>query len=138
MSSAVPIPMPVTDTLLELLRTILDEEEAGFIHIFTKPSPNMEEIKERCDLDETSPDAMLDGLLHKGAIMVSSSRSTVIKVYNLVPPFPGLFEMTMMRGETGEKEKTLVLLFDKLFEELTGLIQANYDNFVEAFKAVPP
>jgi Pyruvate/2-oxoacid:ferredoxin oxidoreductase delta subunit len=138
MVKAGPIPMPVTETLLELLQTIIDEEEAGFIHIFTKPSLNMEEIKERCDLDGSSLNAMLDGLLHKGAIMVTTSRSAGIDVYTLMPPFPGLFELTMVRGETGEKEKRLAVLFEELFEELTQLIQANYDNVMEAFKTVPP
>jgi len=138
MVAAGPIPMPVTETLLELLQTIMDEEEAEFLHIFTKPSLNMEEIKERCDLDDASLNAMLDGLLHKGAIMVTTSRSAGIDVYTLMPPFPGLFELTMVRGETGEKEKRLAVLFEKMFEELTQLIQANYDNVIELFKTVPP
>ncbi|MFW6113620.1 MAG: hypothetical protein ACOC78_01700 [Actinomycetota bacterium] len=42
MINAGPIPMPVTETLFELLQTILDEEGARFIHIFTRPSLNME------------------------------------------------------------------------------------------------
>ena len=138
MNNAGPIPMPVTDTLLALLQTIMDEEEARFVHIFDKPSLNMEEIKERCDLDEASLDAMLDGLLHKGALMVTTSRSAGIDVYTLMPPFPGLFELTMVRGETGEKEKKLAALFEELFEELTQMIQANYDNVVEVFKVIPP
>ena len=138
MVAAGPIPMPVTETLLELLQTIMDEGEAGFIRIFDKPSLNMEEIKERCGLDEASIEAMLDGLLHKGAVMVTTSRSTGVDVYTLMPPFPGLFELTMVRGETGEKEKKLAILFEKLFAELTELIQANYDIVVEALKAIPP
>jgi len=138
MVKAGSIPMPVTETLLELLKTIVDEEEAGFIRIFDKPRLNMEEIRERCDMDEASLEAMLDGLLHKGALMVTTSRSTGVDVYTLMPPFPGLFELTMVRGETGEKEKKLAALFEKLFDELTSMIQANYDNVVEALKTVPP
>ncbi len=138
MNNAGPIPMPITDTLLELLQTIMDDEEAAFIHIFDKPSLNMEEIKARCDLDGASLDAMLDGLLHKGVLMVTTSRGAGIDVYTLMPPFPGLFELTMVRGETGEKEKKLAVLFEKLFEELSQMIQANYDNVMEVFKVVPP
>jgi Pyruvate/2-oxoacid:ferredoxin oxidoreductase delta subunit len=44
----------------------------------------------------------------------------------------------MVRGEMGEKEKKLAVLFEKLFEELTQLIQANYDNVIDLFKTVPP
>lgn len=138
MVGAGPVPMPVTDTLLELLQAILDEEEAGFIPVFTKPSLNLEEIKERCDLDDASLGAMLDGLLHKGALMVTRSRSAGVDVYKLMPPFPGLFELTMMRGETGEEQKRLAVLFDKLFGELTQMIQANYDSAVELLRTVPP
>ncbi|MEW6554146.1 MAG: hypothetical protein AB1384_07665 [Actinomycetota bacterium] len=138
MNNAGPVPMPITDTLLELLRTIMDEEEASFITIFDKPSLNMEEIKERRGLDGASLDAMLDGLLHKGVLMVTTSRSTGIDVYTLMPPFPGLFELTMVRGGTGEKEKKLAVLFEKLFEELSRMIQANYDSVMEVMKVVPP
>jgi len=103
MTSAGPVPMPVTGTLLELLRTILSEEEAAFIPTFTKPTLNLDEIRERCGLDGASLEAMLDGLLHKGALMVSTSRGTGMAVYRLMPPFPGLFEYTAGRdGREGE------------------------------------
>lgn len=138
MTSAGPVPMPVTGTLLELLRTILSEEEAAFIPTFTKPTLNLDEIRERCGLDGASLEAMLDGLLHKGALMVSTSRGTGMAVYRLMPPFPGLFEYTMMRGETGAKERRLAALYDRLFTELTQMIQDHYDNVVPALRAVPP
>ena len=138
MSGAGPVPMPTTETLLELLKTILSEEEAAFIPTFTRPSLSLEEIRERTGLDGASLHAMLDGLLHKGAVMVTTSRSTGIEVYRLMPPFPGLFEYTMMRGETGEREKKLAVLYDQLFEELTRMIQDNYDNVVGLLETVPP
>lgn len=138
MVAAGQVPMPVTGTLIELLRNILDEEEAEFIQVFDRPSLNLQEIRERCDLDEDSLARRLDGLLHKGALMVTRSRSAGVDVYHLMPPFPGLFELTMVRGGTGEKEKRLAVLFEKLFEELAGLIQANYEPVMEALKNVPP
>lgn len=138
MVAAGQVPMPVTETLVELLQTILDEEEAEFIQFFDRPSLNLREIRERCDLDEASLKAMLEGLLHKGALMISRSRSRGVDVYHLMPPFPGLFELTMVRGETGEKEKRLAVLFERLFDELAGLVQANYAPTMEVLKAVPP
>ena len=138
MIAAGAIPLPVTDTLLELLRTIMDEEEAAFIPVFTKPSLNMEEIRERCAMDDAAITSMLDRLLHKGVLMVTTSRSTGVEVYTLMPPFPGLFELTLVRGEKGEKEQRLAVLFERLFEELSQLVQANYDNVVEVLKVIPP
>ena len=49
MVGAGQIPLPVNDTLLELLQTIINEEQAEFIQIFTKPL-NMNEIQEKSDL----------------------------------------------------------------------------------------
>ena len=138
MIAAGAIPLPVSDTVLELLRTIMDEEEAAFIPIFTKPSLNMEEIRERCAMDDAAIGSMLDRLLHKGVLMVTTSRSTGVEVYTLMPPFPGLFELTLVRGEKGEKERRLAVLFERLFEELSRLVQANYENVVEALKVIPP
>ncbi len=138
MVAAGAVPMPVTETLLELLRNILDEEEARFIQNFDRPSLNLREIEERCGLEGEALTRMLDGLLHKGALMVTRSRSTGVDVYHLMPPFPGLFELTMVRGGTGEKERKLAVLFERLFEELTELIQGNYEPAMEVLKNVPP
>jgi len=61
------IPMPVTGTLLELLQTIMDEKEAQFVPVFTKPM-NMREIREKSNLDEKALDKMLEGLMFKGMV----------------------------------------------------------------------
>ena len=131
------IPLPVTDTLLELLRTIMDEEEASFIRIFSR-SLNLEEIKEQSELDGESLEAMLDGLMDKGVIMGLASRSTGVMVYSLMPPVPGLFEFTFMRGGMSEKERKLASLFEKLFGELSELMQGNYDAVMGLLKTTPP
>ncbi|MFX0177140.1 MAG: DUF362 domain-containing protein, partial [Candidatus Hodarchaeota archaeon] len=59
-------------------------------------------------------------------------------VYRLLGPFPGLFEMQFMRGETGDKQKRLSYLFDKLFDEMSEGSQKNYDKMVTQFKNFPP
>lgn len=102
-----PIPMPMTDTLIELLETVLSEEEAVFMPTFARSSMNIEEIKKRCGLDYTSLDAMRDELLPKGALIVSTSRGSRMDVY--------IFDVSVSRplrvhhdeGEKGEGEKRL-------------------------------
>jgi len=42
--SAGAIPIPVSATLIELLQIIMDEKEAAFIPVFTKPM-NIKDIK---------------------------------------------------------------------------------------------
>jgi len=84
------IPMPVTGTLLELLQTIMDEKEAQFVPVFTKPM-NMREIREKSNLDEKALDKMLEGLMFKGMVTGIPSKNTGTVVYRLMPPDPRTF-----------------------------------------------
>jgi len=131
------IPIPVTDTLLELLQTIMNEEEALFIPIFTKPM-NLRELREKTDLSAETLETLLDGLMKKGVVTGIPSKNTGEVVYRLMPPIPGLFEFTLMRGETSDKERTLARLFDRLFKELSDLVQSAYDPVVDFLKTIPP
>lgn len=131
------IPMPVTDTLIDLLQTIMDEKEAGFVAIFSKPM-NLDEIKEKTTLRDNALDTMLDGLMMKGVVTGIPSKNTGTVVYRLLPPIPGMFEFTLMRGEKTEKEKKLAGLFDRLFKDIADLVQAGYDPIMDYLKTVPP
>ena len=104
------MPMPINETLIELLQTIMTEEQAQFVlKVYNrKPSLNKDQIKEKIDLDDNSLHTMLNGLMHDGIVVGTTSRRTGIKVYRLLGPFPGMFEYTLMRGETGEKQKRVV------------------------------
>ncbi len=131
------IPLPVTDTIIELLRTIMTPEQAAFLPHFDGPM-NMGQLKAKTGWEEPALDLMLAGLMDNGVVTGTRSRGTGTAVYRLMGPFPGIFEFTMMRGGTGEKEKKLARLFDRLFNELAGMVSANYDAIVPAFRAFPP
>ncbi|MBD3229738.1 MAG: 4Fe-4S dicluster domain-containing protein [Candidatus Lokiarchaeota archaeon] len=81
---------------------------------------------------------MLETLMENGVISGSTSRSTGIKVYTLMPPFPGMIEFSLMKGEMGEKERKLAKMFDELFKELGEGTQKNYDSIMPQFKNFPP
>ena len=131
------IPFPVNDTLLGLLATIMTEDQARFIPIFTKPL-NHDELRSRSDLTDEALQTMLDSLMDEGIITGLPSRSDGTMVYRLLPLIPGMFEYTLMRGETGPKQKKLARLFHQLFNELAHMVQENYDTILPAFKAMPP
>lgn len=131
------IPMPVTDTFLELLQTIMDEKDAEFIQVFTKPM-TLEEIRQQTHLTEEDLTGTLNRLMNNGIVTGIPSKTTGIAVYRLLPPIPGLFEFTMMRGGTSDKEKKLAGLFDKLFHEVSDMVQAAYDPIIDYMKTVPP
>lgn len=131
------IPMPVTGTVIDLLQNIMNEKEAAFLPVFTKPM-NLREIKEKTSLSDTELDIMLEGLMKHGVITGIPSKSTGVIVYRLLPPIPGLFEFTLMKGEKTEKQKKLAKLFDKLFKEISDLVQSAYDPVMDFLKTVPP
>jgi ferredoxin len=130
-------PIPISDTVIEIMQTIMNEEQAKFIQIFTKPM-NMDELKETTKLDEAVLNKLLESLMHEGVITGIPSKRTGIKIYRLMPPLPGLLEYTMMRGETTAKQKKLATLFDRLFKEMSGVFQDQYDDFVELAKMFKP
>lgn len=135
------MPFPAKNpTLIELLQLLITEKEADFINqVFRRqPNLNIDQIKDRIDMDEDSIKTILKNLMNKGVITGTQSESTGIKVYRLMPPFPGMFEFTLMRGEHGEKEKKLAQLFDQLFDEMSEMTQRNYDNIVPQYKNFPP
>lgn len=131
------LPMPLTETILELVKTILTEEQARFIPVFSG-SMNREQIREKSRMDGKELDAMLESLMDGGVITGTRSKGSGTMVYRLMGPFPGLFEFTMMRGGTGEKEKKQARLFDRLFNELAGMVRGNYDQIIEAMRVFPP
>ncbi|MDD5713017.1 MAG: 4Fe-4S binding protein [Smithellaceae bacterium] len=131
------IPMPLTDTTVELMKTILTEEQAKFLPVFTD-SMNREQVRDKSGMDGKALDDMLESLMDAGVVTGTRSKGSGTMVYRLMGPFPGIFEFTMMRGGTSEKEKNQARLFDKLFDELAGVVQQNYDQVVEMSKAFPP
>jgi Pyruvate/2-oxoacid:ferredoxin oxidoreductase delta subunit len=59
-------------------------------------------------------------------------------VYRLLGPFPGLFEYTNLKGETGPKHRKLAELFEKLLDEMNAFTQQHYDFYVTEAKKFPP
>jgi len=97
----------------------------------------MEQLKEISTLDQAILEQKLGVLMHKGVIMSSTSRTTGTVVYTLQPPFPGLFEFTLMKGETGEREHQLAKLFDKMFADLSTGTQKIYEDLVPRMRDYP-
>ncbi|MHA1143674.1 MAG: DUF362 domain-containing protein [Candidatus Helarchaeota archaeon] len=132
------IPFPITDTIIEFLQTIMTEEQARFLLIFKRASLNLEQIKSKVDMSESDILKMLDSLMKNGIISGTKSRSKGIMVYTLMPPFPGLIEFSLMKGEMGEKQKKLARIFEKLVGELRDGTQKVYDEVMEQMKNFPP
>jgi formate hydrogenlyase subunit 6/NADH:ubiquinone oxidoreductase subunit I len=131
------MPMSITETLISILQALMTDEEAKFIQIFSKPSLNRDQIKEKSGLNDSSLNHMLNRLMDNGIVVGVPSRRTGVMVYRLLGPFPGLFEYTNLRGETDEKHKKIARLFEKLFLEMQEGTQKNYDFLTKQFEKVP-
>jgi Pyruvate/2-oxoacid:ferredoxin oxidoreductase delta subunit len=130
-------PVPINETLIELLKTLINEEQVKFLLHFRKPL-NLEQIKDKINMDENSLETILNDLMGIGMLTGIPSRTSGIMVYRLVGFLPGLLEFTLMKGEKGEKQKKLASLWDQLFKDNVELTQKNYDVVVKAFKNAPP
>jgi ferredoxin/predicted transcriptional regulator len=134
------MPMAINDDLIELLQNIITDKQAKFIiKVFNKkPSLNVDQIREKIDLDDPSLHQMLNSLMDGGIVVGTTSRRTGVKVYRLLGPFPGMFEYTLIRGEVGEKQKKIAKLFDEVFRGMSEATQMNYDTLIDGFKNFPP
>jgi ferredoxin len=129
------LPLPQNDTVLEILKMILSEEQAEFLLKFKKSSYNADTIKTISDLDEESLNKMLNELMHLGMISGIASRRTGIMVYHLTPFFPGVLEFTLMRGETNPQTKRIAQLWEKYFDEMAEGAQKNFETFIPLIKS---
>ena len=133
------VPFVISETLIEFLQTLLTEEQAEFlVKVFKKKSLNLDQIRERSDLPEEKILQILDEIMNAGVLAGIKSRSTGVRVYYMLPLFPGILEFSLMRGETGPKQKKIAELFEIIQKELNTSIQGNLDNILPQFKNFNP
>ena len=134
------LPFPLTDTLLEIMKYIIREEDLDFIMAFKRKfSQTMEQLKKSSKISEEEILKHTNYLATKGVIF-NQPNSQGIMVYRLLPlMMVGPFEYLLMEKiRYTEQEKRLAVLFKKLFDEAKDLIHDKYDMFVPIFKNLPP
>ena len=126
--------VPVDENLIDLLKLIIPEEDdLDFINktFRRKASQTMEQLKESSGRSEEELLEKVVALAKKGVMFNQPNRSGVM-VYKLMPFVDvGLFEYTFM-GPLERNEHTIKLaeLYSKLFDNLYGLVQNNYDKII--------
>lgn len=128
------LPFPINDTIIDILKMVITEEQAKFLLQFKKSSYNLDELKSLTDLDDDVLNKMIKDLNHVGALTAIPSITTGIMVYRIVPFFPGMLEFTLMRGETNANTKEIARLWQKFFDETVKLTQTNYDLVVKSLE----
>lgn len=134
------LPFPINDTMIKILKLLIDEEELDFIQAFKrKPSQTMEELKTSSKMSENEIETHVDKLAKRG-FMFNQPSSKGIMVYRLMPLIMiGAFEYTFMKKiEISEENEELARLFKQLFNELSEFIQDKYDTVLPLFQRMPP
>ncbi|MFX0058111.1 MAG: ATP-binding protein [Candidatus Heimdallarchaeota archaeon] len=134
------LPFPINDTMIELLKILLKENDLDFITAFRRrSSQTMEELKVSSKLSEDEILNHIESLAKIGFIF-NQPNSKGVMVYRLMPlVMVGAFEYTFMKKiEFNKENKDLAALFAKLFNELSEFIQENYDTILTLFENMPP
>ena len=135
------IPLPATDTAVDIVSRIVgrDEEELDLIFAFREnPSRTMAQLAASSGLPEEKIDSLATSLARKGLVF-NQPNSSGLMVYRLLPLFMiGVMEYKFMGPLTGSREeKELAVLFEKLMSQVRDLTQTNYDALAPVFAAAP-
>ncbi|MEN6467925.1 MAG: 4Fe-4S binding protein [Smithella sp.] len=139
-SKAGGTPLPVTDTLIELLTYFIKEDEVDFIAAFTdKKSQTMDQLKASSNLSEEEILKKVTGLAKRGVIF-NQPNSKGVMIYKLLPLMNvGTFEYYFMgKLEINDESKKISALFSRLLDELKTMVQENYDTLVPFLLTIPP
>lgn len=138
------VPFRVTDTMIEIVKHYLDENEAEFIikNYSSGSTLSAGQMKEQSGLSESEIKLITDRLAKKG-IIFNQPNTKGEMVYRLLPLIVvGTFEYTFMKelpeGDAIKDYEKVAKLYHLLLEELKDTIQDNYDNLLPFFNAQPP
>ncbi|MHA1670512.1 MAG: ATP-binding protein [Promethearchaeota archaeon] len=133
-------PYPITDTLIKILKHLVDDEYLDFIIAFKKSrSQTMEQLKESSGLSEEQIVKNVEILAKKGIIFNQPNRSGLM-VYRIMPYVNvGIFEYTFMKElEDNKENRDLAKLFAELAVEGKERISKNYDAALIYLKKMLP
>jgi len=135
------LPFPINNTLLKILKVLIDEDDLDFI-IKTykrKFSLTLEEIKKRSGMEEAQILQKIESLASKGVIFNQPNRQGLM-VYRLLPLIMvGSFEYTFMKALSfSDDEKEIAELFKRLFDEVKEVVHSKYEAILPVFKSFPP
>ena len=102
------------DTLVELLQTLLTEEEVSFLLNFRKPNQTFQELKERTNMDDAKLMDVLNSLMDNGFLMDVPINGMIMMEYRLLPPIADTFEYSLVRLDRPmEQKKRLAQIYEK-------------------------
>jgi ferredoxin len=128
---------PITNTMLEIIRLNIKEENLDLVMAFEKNiSQTMAQLKESSGLSEIEILKKADALAKRGVIF-NQPNSQGVMVYRLLPIARQLEYTFMKKLDKTEENYQLAKLFQDFNEEIYNIVQSNYDNFKSSLNTFP-
>ena len=122
------------ETLVEILKTLLNEEQINFLLNFRKSSLTLEELREKTGMNDTDLMDMLNSIMDNGIIMDFPIKGTDMMEYRLLAPVADIFEYSLIGERPIEQKQKLAQLYEKMFKETIKMVQTNYEGLLPIFK----
>lgn len=113
-----PMGAPEDETIIAILEELFEPEEARLAMSMSFKGLEAREIALRAGIGEELAYSMLEKMAGKGVIYCARSGESTR--YALMPPMPGFFEFSLMKGERTERNLRMGRLWDQYFEKALG------------------
>jgi len=113
-----PMGAPEDETIIALLEELFEPEEARLATAMSFKALEAGEIAQRAGMGEELARRLLEAMADKGIIY--SVRSGDRTRYALMPPMPGFFEFSLMKGEKTARNMRMGRLWEQYFNRALG------------------
>jgi len=128
-----PMGAPRHPAILDLLKELFTPEEARLALTMSFNGLETGEIAKRAEISAEEAVRLLESMAKKGAIYCVKSRGNVR--YSLMPPMPGFFEFSLVRGEETSKTRRMGNLWEDYFTQAMG--EAMHNVRVPVSRVIP-
>lgn len=114
-----PMSAPEDETIIALLRELFEPEEAELALSMSFKGLEAQEIARRAGITDEMAGRLLERMAGKGIIYCAKSGNR--PRYALMPPMPGFFEFSLMKGEKTARNIRMGQLWERYFVNALGM-----------------
>jgi ferredoxin len=113
-----PMGTPAHPAILSILRELFTPDEARLALSMSFKGLEIEEIAKRAGVPALEASSLLESMANKGLIYCVKTKERIR--YTLIPPMPGFFEFSLVKGEETAQTRRLVGLWEDYFKSALG------------------
>lgn len=128
-----PMGAPSHSVILTILKELFSPEEAQLASAMSLKGLESHEIAKRAEVPVETAVSLLESMADKGVIFCVKTKDRVS--YALMPPMPGFFEFSLVKGEDTPRNRRLGQLWDQYFTESLG--DAMHSGKIPVSRVIP-